>query len=187
MDELRKIQQELKAPKARNNSFAGFQYRKTSDILEAVKPLLKKYDCQLVLSDDVRAIGSRVYVQAVATLQNKDGGEIAASGWAREQETKKGFDEAQITGASASYAHKIALQNLFALDDSDRDPDQNDNRGEGGKCFDLATILDTIEGASEISDLSDLYDEYSKKIKGEELQKFKDALSQKRIELQTKK
>lgn len=187
MDELRKIQQELKAPKARNNSFAGFQYRKTSDILEAVKPLLKKHDCQLVLSDEVRAIGSRIYVQAVATLQNKDGGEISASGWAREQETKKGFDEAQITGASASYAHKIALQNLFALDDSDRDPDQNDNRGEGGKGFDLATILDTIEGASEISDLSDLYDEYSKKIQGEELQKFKDALSKKRIELQAKK
>ena len=71
--------------------------------------------------------------------------------------------------------------------ETDRDPDQNDNRGEGGKGFDLATILDTIEGASEISDLSDLYDEYSKKIQGEELQKFKDALSKKRIELQAKK
>lgn len=39
---LMNIQQELKAPKLQYNSFGKYAYRSCEDILEAVKPLLKK-------------------------------------------------------------------------------------------------------------------------------------------------
>ena len=41
---LTEIQNELKAPKSQYNSFGKYNYRNQEDILEAVKPLLKKYD-----------------------------------------------------------------------------------------------------------------------------------------------
>ena len=46
--------------------------------------------------------------------------------YAREAETKKGMDEAQITGSASSYARKYALNGLFAIDDT-KDPDTQDN------------------------------------------------------------
>ena len=44
MQDLIKIQQELKAPKSQRNSFANYNYRSCEDILEAVKPLCAKHD-----------------------------------------------------------------------------------------------------------------------------------------------
>lgn len=40
------------------------------------------------------------------------------TGLAREEETKKGMEGSQITGASSSYARKNALNGLFAIDDN---------------------------------------------------------------------
>jgi hypothetical protein len=37
---------------------------------------------------------------------------------AREEESKKGMDGSQVTGASSSYARKYALNGLFAIDDN---------------------------------------------------------------------
>lgn len=50
---LSKIQTELKAPKGQFNSFGKYKYRNAEDILEAVKPLLKKYNCTLTASDEM--------------------------------------------------------------------------------------------------------------------------------------
>ena len=52
MEELIKIQSELKAPKNQRNTFGKYNYRSCEDILEAVKPLLLKYGCLLTLEDD---------------------------------------------------------------------------------------------------------------------------------------
>ena len=41
--ELIEIQAELKAPKNQYNNFGKYKYRNQEDILEAVKPLLKKH------------------------------------------------------------------------------------------------------------------------------------------------
>ena len=43
---------------------------------------------------------------------------ITATAYARECESKKGMDDAQITGATSSYARKYALNGLFLLDDT---------------------------------------------------------------------
>jgi hypothetical protein len=71
----------------------------------------------LTITDEIVSIGERIYVKATATLSN---GEytFTASAYAREEETKKGMDAAQITGSASSYARKYALNGLFAIDDT---------------------------------------------------------------------
>lgn len=128
MDVLIRIQSELKAPKSQYNSFGKYSYRNAEDILEAVKPLLSKYNATMFISDEVVEVGSRIYVKATVTLS--DGKEtITASAYAREPETRKGMDDSQITGATSSYARKYALNGLFAIDDT-KDNDTNELREE---------------------------------------------------------
>lgn len=113
---LIKIQSELKAPKNQYNKFGNYNYRNCEDILEALKPLLAKQNLTLLVGDDLILIGDRYYVKSTATLT--DGEEtITNVSYAREEETKKGMDGSQITGASSSYARKYALNGLFLIDD----------------------------------------------------------------------
>ena len=128
MKELITIQSELKAPKSQFNKFGGYKYRKAEDILEAVKPLLAKQKCTLIITDDVVLIGNRIYVKATATIKNEKGECETTNGWAREEETKKGMDGSQITGASSSYARKYALNGLFAIDDNADSDTTNDGQ-----------------------------------------------------------
>ena len=116
---LMNIQQELKAPKGQYNSFGKYAYRSCEDILEAVKPLLKKEKVVLTISDELQYIGNRYYIKANATLiDTESDSTISNSAYAREEETKKGMDGSQITGASSSYARKYALNGLFGIDDN---------------------------------------------------------------------
>lgn len=137
MKELITIQSELKAPKTQVNRFGGYKYRKAEDILEAVKPLLAKQKCTLIITDDIVMVGNRIYVKATATIKNEKGEFEETTGWAREEETKKGMDGSQITGASSSYARKYALNGLFAIDDNaDSDTtntDQQDNHHQAAQ------------------------------------------------------
>ena len=128
MKELISIQSELKAPKSQFNKFGGYRYRKAEDILEAVKPLLNKQKCTLIITDDIVLIGNRIYVKATATIKNEKGECETTTGWAREEETKKGMDGSQITGASSSYARKYALNGLFAIDDNADSDTTNDGQ-----------------------------------------------------------
>lgn len=116
---LMNIQQELKAPKRQYNDFGKYAYRSCEDILEAVKPLLKKRKVVLTISDELQYIGNRYYIKATATLIDTESeATISNSAYAREEETKKGMDGSQITGASSSYARKYALNGLFGIDDN---------------------------------------------------------------------
>lgn len=128
MKELIVIQSELKAPKSQFNKFGGYKYRKAEDILEAVKPLLAKQKCTLTITDDIVMVGNRIYVKATATIKNEKGECETTTGWAREEESKKGMDGSQITGASSSYARKYALNGLFAIDDNADSDTTNDGQ-----------------------------------------------------------
>lgn len=145
MDILSKIQQELKAPKSQWNKFSKFKYRSCEDILGAVKPLLG--DAVITISDDVEMIGDRFYVKSTATISLK-GDSVSCVGWAREQSTQKGMDEAQITGSVSSYARKYALNGLLAIDDQS-DPD----RGVGSSAL-PAYSLTSADLSSMIIDVS---------------------------------
>ena len=121
-----KIQEELKAPKNQRNNFGNYNYRSAEDIIEAVKPIAHKYGYYLKISDDIVEVGGRIYVKAMAVLATEDGKkEHISMGWAREEETKKGMDGAQITGAASSYARKYALNGLLAIDDTKDADDTN--------------------------------------------------------------
>lgn len=126
MKELINIQSFLKAPKDKRNTFGGYNYRSCESILEAVKPLLKAEACTLTINDDIVQVGERYYIKATATLRNSSGESVSATALAREEETKKGMDGAQVTGAASSYARKYALNGLFAIDDT-KDPDTDEH------------------------------------------------------------
>ena len=128
MKELIAIQSELKAPKSQVNKFGGYKSRKAEDILEAVKPLLAKQKCTLTITDDIVMVGNRIYVKSTATIKNEKGECETTTGWAREEENKKGMDGSQITGASSSYARKYALNGLFAIDDNADSDTTNDGQ-----------------------------------------------------------
>lgn len=128
MENLIKIQSELKAPKNQKNTFGGYNYRSCEDILEAVKPLLKQYNCLLTITDELVNIGERYYIKATATIKDETSS-MTVSGFAREEETKKGMDASQITGACSSYARKYALNGLFLIDDN-KDSDATNKHGK---------------------------------------------------------
>ena len=118
-EKLQIIQSKLKAPKSQFNKFGGYAYRNCEDILEAVKPLLEEIKAAIKITDAVELIGERYYIKATVEFINTENGEsIENSAFAREEETKKGMDGSQITGASSSYARKYALNGLFAIDDT---------------------------------------------------------------------
>lgn len=130
MKELIEIQQKLKAPKGQFNNFGKYKYRSCEDILEALKPLLYEYKCQLTLKDELIYVGTRYYIKATATIMNGQGHEVSTTALAREEEAKKGMDGSQITGTSSSYARKYALNGLFCIDDT-KDSDCT-NKSDGG-------------------------------------------------------
>lgn len=129
---LQKIQGEMKAPKNLYNSFGKYKYRNAEGICEAFKPYGEKYKVALFLTDTVEEIGGRVYIRATATLIDTETTEapmlVTVSALAREAPEKKGMDDAQVTGATSSYARKYALNGLFLLDDT-KDPDTEEYQG----------------------------------------------------------
>ena len=144
---LQKIQTALKAPKVQTNKFGCYKYRNCEDILEAVKPLLAEHGFHLTISDEIVAVGDpissyeaaytgtvkaktisgRVYVKATATLFNDIVAIASTTAYAREEDSKKGMDAAQLTGACSSYARKYALNGLFCIDDT-KDADFNNTK-----------------------------------------------------------
>lgn len=121
---LLKVQQELKSPKSNFNKFGGFKYRSLEDILEAVKPINKKYGITLTLTDKPVQVGDRYYIEATALItDNKQ--EFRVTAYAREPQSKTKMDDAQVTGTSSSYARKYALNGLYLIDDTkDADTDE---------------------------------------------------------------
>lgn len=128
---LVKIQHELKAPKDQHNGFGNYNYRSLENILESVKPLLAEAGLSIIIGDDMVEVGGKVYVKATATISNGKES-ISNTAYAREDESKKGMSDPQITGACSSYARKYAAQGLFAIDDS-KDPDSESYQRRGGK------------------------------------------------------
>lgn len=115
---LTRVQTELKAPKNQFNSFGKYSYRSCEDILEALKPLLSKYELALKLSDTVEELGGVIFANARATVWDTDGTSAEVSAQAGIDVDKKGMDLSQTFGSASSYARKYALNGLFLIDDT---------------------------------------------------------------------
>lgn len=203
MKRLIAIQNELKAPKEQRNSFGGYNYRSCEDILVAVKPLLEKYKLALIISDEIVAIEggfdvtektkdgktnketekrtiaqNRVYIKATATLFDEDGKELThTSALAREEETKKGMDYSQLTGATSSYARKYALNGLFAIDDTKDADATNTHEKEEKKSKNKDFVPDVLDDTDIYTGLTETTDgkmaleyflKYKKKVNDQE-------------------
>ena len=145
MKELITIQSKLVATKDQKNLFGKYNYRQVEGILAAVKPLLLEEQCFITLTDDIVFIGNRFYIKATAAIHNANGEVIENHAFARESTSKKGMDEAQVTGSCSTYARKYALCGLLAIDDSSLDPDSRNN------------LKDAINNAKDIEELNELW------------------------------
>ena len=180
--ELIQIQGELKAPKNQYNNFGKYKYRNQEDILEAVKPLLKKHNSMLTIEDEIVEVGGRVYVKAIVEFINSEDVSKTVTAFAREAENRKGMDDSQITGTASSYARKYALNGLFLIDDT-KDVDTNESKSESDKNFDKlqATfnknkkiIFNEVESCKDKKELEFLW---KKKYSNyQEIKAFKDAI-----------
>ena len=123
IDYLIAIQSELKAPKNQLNSFGKYKYRSAEDILEAVKPLLKKYNCYLTITETTSEIAGYLVLNSKVSISDGETN-MSVEAQAGINPERKGMDIAQSFGSSSSYAKKYALGNLFLLDDT-KDADTN--------------------------------------------------------------
>lgn len=133
-EKLHIVQSKLKCNKSQYNSFGKYSYRNCEDILESVKPILDEVKAIIIVSDDIVVIDGRFYVKATVTFIDIEGASgsvtsmISNTAYAREEESKKGMDASQVTGATSSYARKYALNGLLCIDDT-KDADSMDNTG----------------------------------------------------------
>ena len=161
-EKLLNIQSELKVPKSNRNSFGGYNYRSTEDIVESMKPLLKKYNAALVIEDELELIGDRYYIKATTKLIDVETNEIVETkAYAREELSKKGMDASQITGAASSYARKYALNGLLAIDDT-KDSDATNNHNKLEVCEDDEIPFD---GPSEFTTLSEATEDLGRSVR----------------------
>lgn len=126
MKELFEIQQRLVSNKANFNEFGKFNYRSLENILADVKPLLNELKCTITFTDDMVLIGERYYVKSTVTLENESGEKKDAVAFAREDASRPGMSESQVTGTASSYARKYAICSLLAINE-EQDPDGMDN------------------------------------------------------------
>jgi len=125
MKKLIELQNELKVPKSKRNDFAGFDYRSAEDILKAIKPLCKKYNLYLNLTDVFEESGTYPIIKSVATVTDMDTPEnqVSSTGYAAVDVNRKKVTVDQCFGAASSFARKYALNGLLLIDDSASDPD----------------------------------------------------------------
>ena len=162
-NKLAEIQAKVKAPKGQFNSFGKYNYRSAEDILEAVKQVVNPRGYSITISDTIINVGDRYYIKATATLSN--GKETwSTDGYAREEESKKGMDGSQVTGASSSYARKYALNGLFALDDT-KDSDATNTHGKD-EAKSLQMWKQEIDKCKSVEDLNSYYANSQQSING---------------------
>jgi hypothetical protein len=175
MKRLAKIQRAIKAPKDQKGY--GFVYRKASDILQAVKPLLEEDNLTILLNDRIEEISGKYFLVADAGLYAEDGKEIAKTSAFAMMDAHKGMSAEQATGAASSYARKYALCGLLAIDDSSNDPDGLERPVEtketapatkpakapidATKLDAIKQAVDEVKAAKDMDELKALWSKYS--------------------------
>ena len=124
---LATIQTKLKAKKSSYNSFGKYYFRKSEDILEAVKPFLLEHGVYVTVSEEMVATDPVPTMLSTATIS--DGKDfIHATALVGVDLNQKGMQTAQQFGAASTYGKKYALGNLFLIDDTE-DADAGNKHG----------------------------------------------------------
>ena len=132
MKELNKklaiVQTKLKAKKSSYNPFGKFYFRKSEDILEAIKPFLIEHGVTVTINEEMISTDPVPTMQSTATISDGENA-IHATAVVGVDLNQKGMQTAQQFGAASSYGKKYALGNLFLIDDT-QDADGNNDHGK---------------------------------------------------------
>lgn len=115
---------QMSVPKDRRNDFGGYNFRNAEMIYQAAKPHLNRNVLFLAVEDTIEVVQSedkqKFFCKAAAYLVDLDSGlqTPIVYGWAELQDSKKGMDQGQLTGATSSYARKYAMSALFGIDEN---------------------------------------------------------------------
>ena len=135
-NKLAQVQTKLKAKKSSYNSFGKYYFRKSEDILEAVKPFLIELGISVTITEEV--VGGNAWEESPklppmlkSTANFSDGDNtISATAIVGVDLNQKGMQTAQQFGAASTYGKKYALGNLFLIDDTE-DADATNQHGKG--------------------------------------------------------
>ena len=141
MKELNKklaiVQTKLKAKKSSYNSFGKYYFRKSEDILEAIKPFLIEHGVTVTINEEMISTDPVPTMQSTATFSDGENA-IHATALVGVDLNQKGMQTAQQFGAASTYGKKYALGNLLLIDDTE-DADAGDKPSK---------VIDKIKQAS---------------------------------------
>jgi hypothetical protein len=132
------IQTELKAKKSSYNSFGKYHFRKSEDILEAIKPFLIKHGVTVTLNEELIMTEPVPIMKSTATISDGENA-IHATALVGVDLNQKGMQTAQQFGAASTYGKKYALGNLLLIDDTE-------DADSGKKA--TSTTIDKIKAAA---------------------------------------
>ena len=116
-EKLSLIQQEFKSKKSRFNSFGKYNFRSAEDILEGLKPLIKKYNVYFTINEELINDASGPVIISTATISDGENA-IHAKAVVGVDMNQKGMQTPQKYGAASSYGKKYSLGNLLLIDDT---------------------------------------------------------------------
>ncbi len=128
-EKLSNIQVEFKAKKSRFNSFGKYNFRSAEDILEALKPINKKYRVYFTVNETFIQAELPVIETTATMFDIDDNVKIAAKAIVAVDLNQKGMATPQQFGSASSYAKKYALGNLLLIDDT-ADADATNDHGK---------------------------------------------------------
>jgi hypothetical protein len=130
-EKLGAIQTSLKVKKTSYNSFGKYYFRNSESILEALKPLLKEYNCIVTINESLHNLNGEFIMESHASISD-DTDLIEAIAIVGVDMNQKGMNTPQKFGSASSYAKKYALGNLFLIDDT-ADSDATNTHGKTAK------------------------------------------------------
>jgi len=155
METLIKIQSELKCPKGNINAFGKYKYRSAEDILEAAKPVLKKNNAFVTLTDKIEEVGNKIFLCATATIFIGEKS-LSTNGFAELSE-HKGMSSEQCTGTASSYARKYALNGLFLIDETEQDANSQKPQSNDKQTFTIESATQKLKDCKTLAELQDVY------------------------------
>jgi len=112
------IQTKLKAKKSSYNSFGKYHFRKSEDILEAIKPFLIEHGVTVTINEELIMTDPVPTMKSTATISDGENA-INATALVGVDLNQKGMQTAQQFGAASTYGKKYALGNLLLIDDTE--------------------------------------------------------------------
>jgi hypothetical protein len=112
------IQTKLKAKKSSYNSFGKYHFRKSEDILEAIKPFLIEHGVTVIINEELIMTDPVPIIKSTATISDGENA-IHATALVGVDLNQKGMQTAQQFGAASTYGKKYALGNLLLIDDTE--------------------------------------------------------------------